>query len=83
LDEVKSMASTALDKAGALRRALLAEAFGGRLVVQEPNDEPASILLERIRAEQAAAPKQRRGRRYGKKVMAPPVGVATQEELPL
>jgi hypothetical protein len=30
---------------------LLAKAFRGELVPQDPNDEPASVLLERIRAE--------------------------------
>lgn len=34
-----------------LRRALLAEAFGGRLVLQDPEDEPAWVLLNRINAE--------------------------------
>jgi type I restriction enzyme S subunit len=36
----------------ALRRSLLAEAFAGRLVPQNPADEPADALLARIRAEQ-------------------------------
>lgn len=31
-----------------LRRSILADAFSGRLVHQDPNDEPASDLLERI-----------------------------------
>ena len=31
-----------------LRRAVLLRAFSGRLVPQDPNDEPASVLLERI-----------------------------------
>jgi len=33
------------------RQSILSEAFAGRLVAQDPNDEPASVLLERIRAE--------------------------------
>ena len=32
----------------ALRRSILAAAFSGQLVPQDPNDEPASVLLERI-----------------------------------
>jgi type I restriction enzyme S subunit len=37
-----------LDK---LNQSILAKAFRGELVPQDPNDEPASVLLERIRAE--------------------------------
>jgi len=37
-----------------LDRSILAKAFRGELVPQDPNDEPASVLLERIRAERAA-----------------------------
>jgi type I restriction enzyme S subunit len=37
-----------LDK---LDQSILAKAFRGELVPQDPNDEPASVLLERIRAE--------------------------------
>jgi type I restriction enzyme S subunit len=42
-------------KAEGLRRSVLAQAFGGKLVLQDPDDEPASVLLERIAAERAAA----------------------------
>lgn len=45
---------------GALRRSILSQAFTGRLVAQDPSDERASILLERIAAERAAAPKPSR-----------------------
>jgi hypothetical protein len=38
-----------------LTPALLAKAFRGELVPQDPNDEPASVLLERIRTARAVA----------------------------
>lgn len=46
-----------------LEAAILAKAFRGELVPQDPNDEPASVLLDRIRAQRAAAPKAERGRK--------------------
>ena len=49
-----------------LRQSLLTGAFAGRLVSQDPGDEPGLMLLERIRAEQAAQPRARRGRRTAK-----------------
>ncbi len=49
---------------GLLRQAILKWAFEGRLVDQDPNDEPAEELLARVRAERATAPKPgRTGRR--------------------
>lgn len=39
---------------GRLRRSILREAVRGRLAPQDPADEPASVLLARIRAERAA-----------------------------
>ena len=44
-----------------LTQAILAKAFRGELVPQDPNDEPASVLLERIAAESngSAAVKRR------------------------
>lgn len=42
-----------LHQAAAQRKNILKAAFAGQLVPQDPNDEPASALLERIRAERA------------------------------
>lgn len=56
---VRSCASRAIR----LEQAALAKAFRGDLVPQDPNDEPASVLLDRIRAARAAEPQRaRRGR---------------------
>ena len=42
----------------AQRQNILRAAFSGQLVPQDPNDEPASVLLERIRAERAERDKK-------------------------
>jgi type I restriction enzyme S subunit len=46
-------------RSSSLRRATLTAAFTGQLVPQDPNDEPASALLERIRVERASQPRQK------------------------
>ena len=54
-----------LQQSTAQRQNILRAAFSGQLVPQDPHDEPASALLERIRAERAAqgAVKKPRGRK--------------------
>lgn len=63
VDRLKSEAARARKLIDRLEIAILAKAFRGELVPQDPDDEPASVLLERIRAERAAKPKPKRGRR--------------------
>ncbi len=45
-----------------LRQSVLKAAFEGRLVPQDEGDEPAAMMLARIAASQAEAPRPRRGR---------------------
>jgi len=51
---LEASVEAALARAGRLRQAVLKQAFEGRLVPQDPDDEPASVLLERIRAQREA-----------------------------
>jgi type I restriction enzyme S subunit len=58
-----------LKQAERMRQSILKKAFEGKLVSQDPNDEPAELLLERIKierakreAEKSAASKTNRGR---------------------
>jgi type I restriction enzyme S subunit len=58
-----------LKQAERMRQSILKRAFEGKLVPQDPNDEPAELLLERIKhtrakreAEKSAASKPNRGR---------------------
>ncbi len=53
---VATQFTSAIQSYGSLDRSILAKAFRGELVPQDPSDEPASVLLERIRAERSAAP---------------------------
>lgn len=56
IDRLASEATSARKLIDHLGQAVLAKAFSGELVPQDPNDEPASVLLERIRDKRATAP---------------------------
>ena len=62
LQRIEDEYLSAVKQLGRLEPRLLAKAFRGELVPQDPNDEPAEKLLERIRAERGAV-HTRRGRR--------------------
>lgn len=61
-DRLRSEVAAARRRAASLRRSILAAAFSGQLVPQDPDDEPASVLLERIRDQRAAVTPTRRTR---------------------
>jgi type I restriction enzyme S subunit len=65
-DRLAATLKQQLTRAGVTRQSLLREAFVGRLVPQDPNDEPASLLLERIRATREAEAQRPKGRRMSK-----------------
>jgi len=50
-DKIEETISQSLKQAETLRQSILKKAFEGKLVAQNPNDEPAPKLLERIKAE--------------------------------
>jgi type I restriction enzyme S subunit len=52
-DRLMQEIDAGLAKSAALRQSILQQAFSGQLVAQDLNDEPASVLLERIKAEKA------------------------------
>lgn len=69
-DKIEEGIEHSLRQAESLRQSILKKAFEGKLVPQYPNDEPASVLLERIQAErnkQAAEQRNVNSKRKEKK----------------
>lgn len=64
VDALETAVDRALSNAEKLKQAVLKKAFSGELVPQNPDDEPASVLLDRIRA--ARASEQRANPKKGK-----------------
>ena len=58
-DRLRTDINQAVLHSKTLRRAILSRAFSGELAPQDPNDEPASVLLERIAASRSTKPNRR------------------------
>lgn len=63
IDRLASETTSARRLIDRLDQTVLAKAFRGELVPQDPDDEPASVLLERIREERGSATRTKRDRR--------------------
>jgi type I restriction enzyme S subunit len=62
IDALENWCATELARSATLRQSILKDAFSGKLVPQDPPDEPATELLKRIqaaRAKETKAPKQK------------------------
>ncbi len=62
-DSILEQAKASLKELDRLDQSILAKAFRGELVPQDPTDEPASVLLKRIKTERAAATATKRSRK--------------------
>lgn len=62
-DALETAVDRALNDAEKLKQAVLKKAFSGELVPQNPDDEPASVLLDRIRAARASELPAKKGKR--------------------
>lgn len=77
IERIEEAVEQDLIQAKSLNQSILAKAFRGELIEQDPNDEPASVLLDRIRAErQQQESKKSKGTRGKQKK-------ATNEQLDL
>lgn len=59
LESAEASLTKELSRAAHARQSILRSAFSGKLVPHDPKDEPASVLLERIRTERARAQQEK------------------------
>ena len=75
-DNISANQIAQLDLVKQLRQAFLREAMQGKLVSQDPNDEPASVLLEKIKGEKELLVKEKKIKKQK------PLPQITEDEIP-
>ena len=65
IDSAEKTIDAELIRSKKLRQSILKRAFEGKLVPQDPKDEPASVLLERIKATRESEQPKKRARKAG------------------
>jgi len=68
VEQVEKAVEQSLKQAERLRQSILKKAFEGKLVPQDPTDEPASVLLERIKKEKEKLEAERKAKRRNRRV---------------
>ncbi|MEI8373642.1 MAG: DEAD/DEAH box helicase family protein [Planctomycetota bacterium] len=81
IDESESQITTNLKRSARLRLSILKRAFEGKLVPQDPNDEPASVLLDRIKVNNAHVTANRFNNKAQGRAAHP--GSAAREKVPV
>jgi type I restriction enzyme S subunit len=71
-ETIEASVKVATNGSNKLPRAILSRAFSGALVPQNPNDEPASVLLERIQAQRSGLGKEAEAAHRGTRKWARP-----------
>ena len=82
IQQAETTVETSLQRAERLRQSILKQAFSGQLAPQDPNDEPAAVLMARIRKERAAAEAAAKARRKPRRRRARPAAARQKAKTP-